>query len=640
MAYTDGFRFLKSLSVRSHAAPLTIDTIAELFQDFYIQAESHIGTHFAALTTRLSREKSPAPSTSSRSGKGNSRSNSTIDNEDPSGEQQMLTASEITDKRKARKQLEFRRVAMEEAVERGVCERVYDRIYRHRSTDDRERDAKLRSKTAALSLVGVGLEELHVDIKASVNKEVTGDEREVQQKINDLLAPARESLQRMDDEQYPLGKMQHLKDAHKRIVETLSYLFPSSSSADEVLPTLIYTLITSPPEHLNVASNLHFIQLFRASDKVDGEAAYCLVNLEAAISFLETVDLSSLRTVEGSEGPVQEPRKPADVLGILMEDDKDAQLPGRQSLTASPKPAASGFGEKAAPTSNNNADPTSTDPDGQPSKAAYGHQRRLSNLIQLQAERLEAGRENFLNSADQAFDSINSTLENSMKFLFGRIKEQESEGIKSPLLTMPKTLDDARKLMTTPPPDEDDVLSTSGASSIAGDVASDPLSRSDGKLLEIVGGRRNLRDHSVDSTRSGGSAKKVAFIAAEEKPATTPADSVGSFVNSLNPLSRFGVPSFAKFGRSASGPLASPPVGYTKTLNDLPEKAASPMDGKAQSEVDLNSVEALAQLKKTKPPARKFLEAKDAKELKIGDIDELLRDYKRLAEAIREAITS
>lgn len=115
----------------------------------------------------------------------------------------------------------------------------------------------------------------------------------------------------MDDEHCPLGKLQHLTAAHKSIVETLSQLFPSSSSADEILPTLIYTLITSADMELNVVSNLNFIQRFRASNKVDGESAYCLVNLEAAISFLETVDLSSLRADELPEGPPKTNSRPS-----------------------------------------------------------------------------------------------------------------------------------------------------------------------------------------------------------------------------------------------------------------------------------------------------------------------------------------
>src|SRR6201999_3656675 len=95
--------------------------------------------------------------------------------------------------------------------------------------------------------------------------------------IRESLASARASIMDMTKVKYPLGKLHHLTSAHKSIVETLSNYFPASSSADEILPTLIYTLITSPPEEVNVVSNLNFIQRFLAASKVDGEAAYCLV---------------------------------------------------------------------------------------------------------------------------------------------------------------------------------------------------------------------------------------------------------------------------------------------------------------------------------------------------------------------------
>ena len=68
--------------------------------------------------------------------------------------------------------LEVKRVALEEAVERAVCEKIYEKLWKHRTTDDDARDEKLRSRTAALSLVGIGLKELHVDIdptKGAVN---------------------------------------------------------------------------------------------------------------------------------------------------------------------------------------------------------------------------------------------------------------------------------------------------------------------------------------------------------------------------------------------------------------------------------------------------------------------------------------
>lgn len=638
-------RFLKSLSAKTHTNPLNIDTIADLFQDFYEQAESHISTHIATLSTRLARDKSPAPAAL----KGRKQSADQNASPNGQGEQQMLTASEVADRRKARRMLEIKRLALEEAVERAVCEKVYDRIYRHRSADDEERDAKLRSRTAALSLVGIGLKELHVDIEPAKGNGLPADEKELHDEIFKFLAPAREHLQRMDDHQYPLGKLQMLTEAHKSIVETLSRIFPSTSSADEVLPTLIYTLMTSPPETINVISNLHFIQLFRARTKVDGEAAYCLVNLEAAISFLETVDLSSLRADEAPQGGPQIPE---------ARQDKATSF----ARPSSPKSIAPGLTTTSAISSDLSPGDTTLKPLPSPNNSLVNParpgftQRRLSSLIQAQAERIEAGREELLNSADQAFDAINSTLENSFKFLFGRMKEQGAGTEDSPIV-MPKTLEDARKLVSSPPLVPVD-SHPNFAARLSDSPSSDPLSasRADNTMLNLVGGR--LRDRSVDSSRSTGSNKRVNFA---EKPGAAKAntapissslptqsavESMGNLMNSINPLSRFG--SFGKFGRSASASGSSTPTTpaassaamaeKTKQLGYIPEsEKPDPKASNVQPETDLDALEALAQLKKATPPVQRFVDAKNAADLRIKDIDELLEDYQRLAALIKEA---
>jgi hypothetical protein len=289
------------------------------------------------------------------------------------------------------------------------------------------------------------------------------------------------------------------------------------------------------------------------------------------------------------------------------------------------------------------------------------HQRRLSSLVQQQADRFEAGRDNFLTAADKVYDSINGTLENSLQFVFGRFKEQASSG--SPL---PKTLEDARKLVSSPPTEEqEDFISTSGRSSPA---LEDPLSAGGNtKMLELIGGRKQLRERSVDSQRSGGSGKRVAFseVAAKERQPepTTPG---ANLFNAINPLNRFAVPGFARFGRSASGSTnnnaVNTPPPHPSPTNEKPNKleyiVESPLPAEGtepfpslekqrtrESVVsaggdDLNAREALAELRKIKPPRKRFLEVKDAGELKIGEVEDLLADYRRLAKAIGEAIAS
>jgi hypothetical protein len=574
---------------------------------------------------------------------------------DSTGEQQMLTASEIVDRKKARKRLEQKRVPLEEAVERAVCEKVYDRIYRHRSTDDEDTDHKLRSRTAALSLVGIGLKELLMTAE-----ELTEEERkktkEREGEIRELLSTARADIQKMDEDRYPLGKIRHLTAAHKSIVEALSKIFPASSSADEILPTLIYTLITSPPENMNVISNLRFIQRFRGSGRLDGETAYCLVNLEAAISFLETVDLSSLRAEEARAGP-----------------DKGSSRPSTPKSEMTPMP----LGLSQAPDlTQTPATPMSNEFPRQPPSPGTKAQRRLSNLLQAQTNRIEAAsdavRDSILESADQALDTINNTLENSFKFLFGKAKEQNPDSpVAQEVPKLPRTLADARKLVSTLPGaggGDDEPGNVSATSSLFGD---ENHSREDkkgqdatlgNKVTDLFGGRRPIRDRSADSERSAesGSGRRVAFTASSNdnkvpppapvktEPPIPPSnisalDSVRNMGNSLNPLNRFASMNvLPRFGRAvSSGPStpASPALEQNKQFPPtLPPSRSASGEVAQVDEKGARAVAAIDTLRRTSPPLKKFLEAKDAQELRLKEVDELLKEYHRLAAAMRGAI--
>jgi hypothetical protein len=564
----------------------------------------------------------------------------------------MLSATEMSDRKKARRLLEVKRAALEEAVERAVCDKVYDRIWRHRSTDDEERDHKLRSRTAALSLVGIGLRELLM-AGEDMSEEERQKSKEREDEIREWLSSARDDLLKMNQERYPLAKLHHLTAAHKSIVEALSKIFPASSSADEILPTLIFTLITMPPSSLNVIGDLKFIQRFRGSSRMDGETAYCLVNLEAAISFLETVDLSSLRAEEGagmekSNSRPSTPRSEVTPMALGLSDHPDL---GQTSSTARPGTI------------------------NQPPSPSTKAQRRLSNLIQAQTNRIEAAsdavRDSILDSADQALGRINNTLDNSFKFFFGKIKDQNPDSpVHSPEL--PKTLEDARKLVSSPRLSSEDNASVSVTSSVVDENPSeDKDRRSDlgAKMTDLFAGRRQIRDRSVDSTQSGGSSsgKRVAFqsspnegkpplatIKTEPVPTSNPSavDSLRNIGNNLNPLNRFAsIHVLPRFGRAVSGgngtPTIATPVPATK--EPLVKQLATPpaptrleLGGSSDlAQVDdkgIKAIAALETLRKTTPPVKRFLEAKDAQDLKLREVDELLREYQRLAAAMRGAI--
>ncbi|KAK5936793.1 hypothetical protein PMZ80_010912 [Knufia obscura] len=652
-------RFVESLGSKAFSEPPNIDQIAELFQEFYVRASSSISIHIASLRSKLNREQSPTPSKSGSRQRQVSGKKSNDSLAPPAnGGSQLLTASEVTERRKQRKMLDFKRLLLEEAVERRACEKVYHKIWRHRSTLDEVKDEKLRSKTAALALVGIGLRDLGVELGEKSGKTL--------EDIQEALAPAREGLMQMNDEHYPLGKLQHLTAAHKVIVDTLYSLHGSSSSADEILPTLIYTLISAPVEGINIISNLNFIQRFRASTRIDGEAAYCMTNLEAAIGFLEEVDLASLRADEVPEGPKKIP--------------SGQETPSTEKTE--PFPAFSTTALASTSTDSVSASGKPTPPQGNGAKALAStrpmpsprHQRTLSDLLKPVQNANDAVRA----SAREGLDNISNTLDNSLKFFFGRLKEQASDPYRADDLTVPKTLDEARQLVSKPPTPvlEQDGSAISETSSIAGDNMTEspdgvekqkPTPIGEDKLLGLFGGRRSAsgpsRDRSVDreSLRSNSSAKKVAFVAegassdvskaaASATPAGNPLDAMKNFGGSLNPLGHVGSAfnafggTFKGFGRPAA--TSSPPqiIPASKKENTKPSSTpAATSDSSLTTEdepkiaifVD-RSDKIASKIKSVSPPIQKFLQITDASELQIKDVSALLSDYQRLANVLNE----
>ena len=629
-------RFAASLTTaKIYSTPPSIEKLCDLFQDFYIQADAHIATHIQALSTRQGREDSPAPSISSRTSTGLkslSRIGSNVSQDGaeqpdaPVRGQKMLTASEISERRRARKMLHHKRLALEEAVERKACEEVYDKIWRHKSALDEVRDEKLRSRTAALALVGIGLKDLGVDFdpKEQPSENTAASERAAE--IEQWISRAREGILRMNESRHPLGKLQSLASAHRTIVDLLSALHQSSSSADEILPTLIYTLITCPPEGVNVISNLCFIQRFRATSRIDGEAAYCLTNLEAAITFLETVDLATLRSEEAvdlSSKPSSRTSTPGPEMSYPGAP-KTTASPVTTPLTAVPTPPPQ-TGTKTSLAASSSPLPSSPSPGA--------HHRRLSSLFHPPASALGAAGDAVKSTADQGLRNVGAALDNSFNFLFGRLKEQRipssgsefQEGVD----VLPKTLDDARRLVSPKTLlDEDGALSE--ASSLA--EPDDSSVQKEERLIEMIAGQSKDRDVSNNSARSASNAAKRTGMSMEAKgPSTSPSpspssapatavDSMRSLGSSFNPLNRLANMNMMRgFGKAAT-PQEMPPSSATPSL------ATNSSIKQEPSLVPL----------KIDPPVSRFLEMADARDLRLKDVDLLLKDYQRLARMLKE----
>ena len=521
-----------------------------------------------------SREASPAPSASSISSAAsrlrNKATSFSVTRERPKAEteqqqqqQQMITAEELAGRKQARRALEVKRHMLEEAVERRLCEGIYDRIYRHKSTQDEADDDKLRSKTAALALVGIGPVDLGIDLGdgAAESPEAAADKTE---EIRKRLEQARKDLVRMHESKYPLGKLNHLKAAHRSIVDTIAHFHPSAS-ADEVMPMLIFTLITLPPEDLHVISDTRFIQYFRWEPKLTGEAAYCITNLEATISFLQTVDLATLRSDELPSGP------PKNQPGTPKTETFPPAYP--QSMTPTTATTAATETTRAEATATK---PISSSPPGLKSSTNTLRNRRLSDLVNTPAQAFGAASDAVFATADQGLKTVSNSLSDSYKFLLGKLRENQDSLRES--IAVPRTLDDARKLVSTPPLEDGE-----------DDGEGDPLKRpaADDRMLGLGGTRH--RDHSTDSALSGRSASSSrlnkVFFADEASKASqqqqTPAATATSqtppvldqmrshITSSFNPMARLSnqIGMIRSFGRNVAAQPSATTSSSTADAN-------------------------------------------------------------------------
>ncbi|AEO57516.1 hypothetical protein MYCTH_2303750 [Thermothelomyces thermophilus ATCC 42464] len=662
-------RFIDSLSAKVHPTPPNIDNLSRLFQEFYATASSHIQTHVETLATLQKREDAPPPSSRAsaasllraKAASLGSKEKPKASPSKPDSDQQLLTAEEYASRKKARRALEQKKSLLEEAVERRLCEGIYSKIYRHRSTQDEAQDAKLRSKTAALAVVGIGPVDLGVELGTAPNDPETTARK--QEEVKEWLEQARKELVLMSQSKYPLGKLNHLKAAHKNIIDTLSHFHPSSS-ADELMPMLIYTLITMPPEHLSVISDLNFIQRFRWGLKLTGEAAYCITTLEATISFLETVDLSTLRADETPTGPLKNP-------GSSPAQKEDTFPPAFSPTSSGPAAISSNPSSQSASSSFNAALKQSQSPSPAGFRATVNElrARRLSDLVRntpTPAQTFGAASDAVLNTADQSLKTIGASLGESYKFLLGKLRERAPDALLKDdggAVIVPKTLEDARKLIGTPPlpgPEED---ATRTPQLSLRSPSPEPESERPPLLSFISGTARKVsRDHSADSARSAGSSSRRGGCSSEadhhpsassttqvtatgSSPVITSPpiiDSMRSLGNSLNPMARLsaGIGGFRGFGRSSAAANTAVAASAAAGAPTPPAKDGHGVgrDGGdlATAFPDLAAVLPPREQPKISPPNKRFLELQNAADLKLGEVFELLKDYKRLAGALKD----
>lgn len=256
-------RFIESLKVPRYSTPLSGDDISNLYQEFYSEFYVAADKYLKQKTRMRSVSAAAVPSP-----------------------QAMETYQEITEKKRERnKRPAILNQYMELAEERAI-ESVYEKLFTlsFSGESDMKRNDLMHEKINVLRQIPITLTHLDLDIK-----EVDVAESELFR----LLGRAGKELNNMDAARNAKEKLECLLRAHKIIVMTLSeHLKAKSSSADLILPALIYTFIYYDTPNLWL--NFQFITRFRNNQFLHGEQLYCLTNFEASLRFLQSVTLESI----------------------------------------------------------------------------------------------------------------------------------------------------------------------------------------------------------------------------------------------------------------------------------------------------------------------------------------------------------
>ncbi|KAF6761755.1 guanine nucleotide exchange factor Vps9 [Ephemerocybe angulata] len=178
-----------------------------------------------------------------------------------------------------------------EGMEKLVMNRLYDFTFtpqleraqppRPITTDDLEKDRVLSQRIALFGWV----EEKHLDIpEGEGGKGFLMFAQQELLKINHYKAPRDKLICILNSCKVIFGLIRHLK---------------KEEGADSFLPILIFVVLKANPEHL--LSNVEFINRFRNPEKLQSEAGYYLSSLMGAVSFIETMDHTSLSNIDQEE---------------------------------------------------------------------------------------------------------------------------------------------------------------------------------------------------------------------------------------------------------------------------------------------------------------------------------------------------
>ncbi|KAH7335438.1 hypothetical protein B0J17DRAFT_770054 [Rhizoctonia solani] len=203
-----------------------------------------------------------------------------------------------------------------EGMEKLVMNRIYEytftpqiaRSSRQVTTDDLERDRVLKQRIALFQWIRPE----HLDIPMKLKDQEENESAPSGQSAAENPSPA--SAEKFADSEISMGfllfaqqemnKMDHYKAPRDKLICVLNSCkvifglirhLRGDEGADSFIPLLIFVLIRANPEHL--LSNIEYINRFRRASKLQSEAGYYLSSLMGAVSFIETMDHTSLSNI-------------------------------------------------------------------------------------------------------------------------------------------------------------------------------------------------------------------------------------------------------------------------------------------------------------------------------------------------------
>ncbi|XP_053558194.1 rab5 GDP/GTP exchange factor isoform X2 [Bombina bombina] len=164
-------------------------------------------------------------------------------------------------------------------IEKLVMTRLYRSVFCPDGSQDEQKDLFLQKRIRSLHWVTPKMIQLPVD--------------EEHQEVKDCLFLASTALIEMDSKRAPQDKLNCISKASHYLFKAVQSYKQEPATADDFLSCLIFTMFKTNPPRL--ASNLQYISRFcNPTRLVTGKGGYCFTNLCCAVSFIDTLDASSL----------------------------------------------------------------------------------------------------------------------------------------------------------------------------------------------------------------------------------------------------------------------------------------------------------------------------------------------------------